>query len=148
MKKAEVRTAVDNEIGKFTAAIVRLTVDEVRAIYAGEVAKYGAGRDAFQGTRTQVSAALQLKNPAPHTHEPEHAAGALTEDARDKLHERSRAGVSDAHRLLSDHARQLDPNHTDAHHFVQKLHGTALWREVDRAIAEAGITASINGGVS
>ncbi len=145
MKKEAIRAAVEAEIDTFAEEIEPLTVDEVRAIYAAEVEKYGPGRDAYQGLRTEVSAALQLKNPPPHQHDVEAAKGALHAHAKDTLHDEARASVSDEHRLLSDHARQVDPHHTDAHHFAQKLHGTALWREVDRVIAEAGITPAAGG---
>jgi hypothetical protein len=139
MTKDEVASAVESELAQHASTIQRLTVDEVRAIYAAEVEKYGAGRDAARGTRVEVSAALQQRNPPPFSHDVKRASGALTATERAELHDEVRVQVSDAHRILSDHARVLDPNHTDAHHFVQKLHGIALWREVDRAIAEAGI---------
>ena len=147
MTKAEARSAVEAEIGKFGEGIARLSPSEVQAIYAAEVAKYGPGRDAFQGTRTQVSAALQLKNPPPHALPSAAASIHVSRGTRDAQHDECRSQVTDAHALLSERARALDPNHTDAHHFVQKLHGSALWREVDRCMAEAGITSSA-GGVS
>ena len=142
MNRDETLKAVEAEILKFGESLARITVQEVRDLFAAEVGKYGPGRVALQGLRTEVSAALQLKNPAPHRIDPELAKGPITKMERDSLHLQARATVSDAHRLLSDHARQLDPHHSDAHHFVQKLHAMAIWREVDRIIAEAGIQSS------
>lgn len=139
MKKENVRATVNEEVAKFGKSLISLTVGEVHTLYAAQAARYGAGRDAYQALRTEISAALQLKNPPPHTHDLEDAEGNLTDEEHEALHAESRLGVSDEHRLLADHARSLDPNHDDAHHFVQKLHGVALWREVDRIIAEAGI---------
>lgn len=139
MKKEEIRAQVNAEVETFRKGLSTLLVAEVHAIHQSEIEKYGAGADAFKGLRTEVNAALQLKNPPPHTHDPKDAVGRLTPEARDALHDASRQGVSDVHRILSDHARQLDPNHSDAHHFVQKLQGMALWKETDRLIAEAGI---------
>jgi hypothetical protein len=145
MKKAEIHAAMEAEVQAFSSGINRLTKDEVLAINKAEIAKYGPGKDALQGTRTEVSCALQLKNPAPHCLPTEHAKKVVSREERAEQHGACKAEVSDKHRLLSDHARAIDPMHVDAHHFAQKLHGTALWREVDRAIAEAGIGA---GGVS
>jgi hypothetical protein len=145
MKREEVKAAIEAEIGKFSASLNKVPLEQVRSLYAKMVSENGPGRVALQGLRVEVSAAIQALNPPPHTHDPEDAAGSLTEEERDALHEASAEGVADHHRTLADRARRLDPNHSDAHHFVQKLHGTAVWREVDRVIAEAGIGA---GGAS
>jgi hypothetical protein len=94
-----------------------VTVADVLAIHKEAVERYGAGRDALQGTRSKLSELLQSQCPPPG---PEL--------------------VTDAHRIAADKAKKADPNHTDAHHWLQKQHGMALWRENDRLILAAGVT--------
>lgn len=143
MKKEEVRAAVESEIGKFSASFSKLTVSEVQAIHAEQVARFGAAA-ALQATRTEVSAALQLRNPVPHALPKDQADIVVSHEDRKSQHDECRATVPDGHVILSEQARMLSPSgahwsHADAHHFVQKLHGQAIWREVDRVIAESGV---------
>ena len=92
---------------------------DVVALYDAELAKGRSSLEAFQATRTEVHAVLQLEAPAPDVDQ-----------------------VTDAHRVASDIARASDPIHTDAHHWLQKEHGKALWVEADKLVSAAGITAS------
>jgi hypothetical protein len=147
MKKSEVQAAVDAEIEGHRAKLSSLTPQEVQALYAAQVARYGAGADAYNALRTEVSAALQLKNQPPYAIDPVASKAAVTVEHRDALHDAADALVTDQHRVLSDRAKRLDPMHSDARHFAQKCHGQAVWREVARVIAAAGITA-VGGGAS
>lgn len=96
----------------------KVSVDQVRAIHAAQAARFASVPDAnvMTATRTEVHAALQLECPFPP---PE--------------------AVTDEHRVRSDVERAMDPNHTSAHHWLQKRHGQALWAETERLIAEAGV---------
>lgn len=147
MNNEEVRAAVEAEIAGRQAALKKLPVEKVKEIYAAQVALFGKDL-AFNATRTEVFAALHLENPSPHTHDPKDAMKtnpdgsnrSLTVEERNALHAKSRQGISDAHRILADHAKEIDPHVHNAHHFTQKCHQTGIWNEVSRALAEAGIT--------
>lgn len=118
-----------------------LTVDEVKAIYASEVAKYGAGVDAFKGTRTMLSAALQAKNDPPLRPHPDALAAAKTREELKALHDAEKAKVTTEQILEAERFRDEHPHIKNAHHYVQFRHGEAVWQEVDRLIAAAGIKA-------
>lgn len=130
---------VSTEVSAFQKSLASLTKDEVLAVYGAQVSMYGDTVDARKATRVELSAALQLKNAAPHSLTETEAAGVLTCEERDEKHERCRQQVSVRHRAMAERARGRDPFIHDAHHFVQKLHGEAIWREVDRLMALAGI---------
>ena len=93
-----------------------LTTEDVRKLWAQVQARGLSAEDARKGLKAEVKAALNIACP----HPPPEA-------------------VTDAHRIASDLARRADPYHTDAHHWLQKQHGLALWAEAERLIAAAGI---------
>lgn len=80
------------------------------------VARGRTGAEVLMGVRSEVYGLLELDSPLP---------GA---DA-----------VRDEHRIEADKARALDPHFTSAHHWLQKLHASSLWAQVDRLVAEAGV---------
>jgi hypothetical protein len=93
-----------------------VTVNDVQRIRDEHVALGRTPSEVVMGTRTAVHALLQLEHPFPGPDQ-----------------------VTDAHRIASDRARALDPNHTDAHHWLQKEHGKALWKQADALCREAGV---------
>jgi hypothetical protein len=130
---------------------------DVLSIHAAQVARYGA-KDGYQSTRTEVHAALQLLNPMPYSDHPPHLPPqtstqglkrrtAFTHSEMAEIRAHQTGQVTDAEVMASEKARVKDPSHTDAHHYVQKEHGKALWAEADRLILAAGITAE-KGSVS
>jgi hypothetical protein len=119
-----------------------LTPAEVQSIHQAELAKGKSAKDARQGTRTLVHAELQVRNPAPYTELPTLVAAHLATTkvgltpehvAQIKAHQLSL--VTEAEMVESERARSgVDSTHKDAHHFVQKKHGMALWAETDRLV--------------
>ena len=94
-----------------------VAVDQVKSLYQEILAnRKGNVTEAVQGLRTELSGLIQLDCPPPGPDE-----------------------VTDEHRVLSDKDREVDPNHTSAHHWLQKQHGKAIWEEVDRLVAQAGL---------
>ena len=120
-----------------------LTTDDVKAIH--DRLKHRGPRDAYLGTRTEVHEALQAQCPPQYTSFPDHLPmdrhAKFTRAELAEIHAHQRAQVTDAEILASERARAgVDGDHRDAHHYVQKQHGIALWKEADRLIAAAGIT--------
>lgn len=93
-----------------------ITTEQVLAIRDDLVARGRVGAEVVQGVRTEVHALLQLEYPAPPESE-----------------------VTDAHRIMADHARKTDPMLKDAHHFLQKAHQTNLWQQTDKIVSDAGV---------
>ena len=122
-----------------------VTTDFVKATYA-RLASRGP-KDAFMGLRTEVHEALQAQLPPPYSDHPAHLpkedGRKFTAAEQAEIHEFMRSSVTDAEIIAFDRARAKDRDHRltqDAHHFVQKEHGKALWAEADRLIKAAGIT--------
>jgi hypothetical protein len=139
-----------------------LTVDEVKAIYARESALTGMpeGFDARQSTRVYVHMELQARNEMPcssitpqriaavadtlakgerlvpltdseYIDQIEHQTAQITKEDRAEFSAKRRANHVDV--INGDGTLQV----RDAHHWVQKRHGMALWVETDRLIASA-----------
>lgn len=118
-----------------------LTIDDVSRIHAGCIARGRTSIEAFQGTRTELHENLQASCPFPLSSKPEEMNNrVVTPEERDSLVAAQRDMVSDEHRIASDRARAKDPTHVDAHHWLQKEHGKALWAEADRLLALAGVS--------
>jgi hypothetical protein len=94
----------------------QVSVEKVRALHSVHLTKFAKDGDPLKATRTEVHALLQLDCPFP-----------------------GEECVTDEHRVRCDVERAMDPNHTSAHHWLQKNHGKALWAETDRLVAEAGV---------
>lgn len=129
-----------------------ITTTDVKALY--ERLKPRGPKDAYMGLRTEVHEALQTQCPLPYSDHPAHLPKDLHDGKRTKFSSaevaeilsHQRAQVTDTEILAAERARQTgDGGHRDAHHYVQKKHGQALWEEADRLIKEAGIT---EGGAS
>lgn len=132
-----------------------LTIDEVKAIHAANVARKDApeGWVPRQATRTHVKQALLERNPMPCTSlTPEmQAARDRREPLTYKEHEEQlshqRSQVTELQHAAYASARAARHPHTvdadgkvtvkDAIHHVQKLHGIEMWVEADRLVGEA-----------
>jgi hypothetical protein len=120
-----------------------VTAADVKRIHAANVARGKTPAEARQGARTEVHELLQAQLPVPYPLPARTKTFAAADTAaRDAdLANRTKAmqsQVTDAEILASERARGgADATHRDAHHWVQKQHGIALWQETDRLIAEA-----------
>ena len=80
------------------------------------VARGRVGAEIRQGVRTELSGLLELACPLP-----------------------AESDVRVEHHAEADAFKRTDPNHTTTHHYIQKRHAMAIWAEVDRLVAEAGL---------
>lgn len=126
-----------------------LQIDEVKAIHAANVARKDPpqGWDPRQSTRVHVHEELQRRNPMPCTSiTPEMQAArdrrtpmTHVEKAAQVAHQLAQV-TEEQHEAHGRAKATRDPDHVttkDAHHFVQKEHGKALWTETDRLVGEA-----------
>jgi len=133
-----------------TADVQRIFSEESAATYTNHLGDFTKTRaEALQGTRTRVHELLQEQVPCSYQADPpsKEEMSAVGEK-RNILIAARRAKLSmsipDSLVLESERARNgPDGTHKDAVHYVQKLHGKALWAEADRLVAVAGL-----GGVS
>lgn len=123
-----------------------MNIDQVKAIFAAAVARYGAGKDAIQATRTEVHAALQIEKPLPFSEAaPECAAkhGKLHTHAEAELNRIHQVNqITDEELTVAARAIALEPaahRATSVHHYFQREHGRALWEETDALCREAGV---------
>ena len=121
--------------------MMTLTIEEARAIYMAQIARY-QGTDALKATRTEIHAALQLRNPPPYSDHPPHLpkqvseSRAFTREEAEEIRAHQRMQVTDAEHLEFSKSRAEHPYILDAHHYVQWKHGKALWVEADRLLAQ------------
>jgi hexokinase len=113
-----------------------------------------------QGVRTLVHARLQIDKPFPcplpppdkgRTREDYDNAykAAATDEERQQIHDDEmmhyvarRAAMQASVPVSAHHAYQKaakPPGIRDAHHYMQFLHGKALWEEADKLVADAGV---------
>lgn len=122
-----------------------MNIEDVKAIYAAQVARYGRGPDAVQATRTEVHAALQIEKPLPYSSAPKHipvgqrmlSHAEATEVRLHQIDQIDEAAFDEAARAMaleSDRTRPRDPQH-----YHQREHGRALWEETDDLCREAGV---------
>ena len=125
-----------------------ITTADVLALRDDLVARGRTGADVRQALRTELSGLLQLQCPPPGSsltpeQHAERQANGFT-DAQQAAHlAHQMAQLTAEHHAAWGTARRTnDPeaaNVKDAHHFAQKMHVKALWAEVDRLVAEAGV---------
>lgn len=126
-----------------------ISTEDIQRIHAEHVARGLTPAECVQGTRTAVHALVQAETPL--------AASSLTpemqaeRDAREPLthaqkaahlaHQRSQVTPEqhEAYGRAKGAGDRSARNCADAHHWVQMLHQTAMWKEADRLVAEAGV---------
>jgi hypothetical protein len=129
-----------------------VTVEDVKRIHGEQLALGKSASDALMSTRTLVHAQMQLDRPVPYGYEvltPEMKAERdppgriLTVDERQAQSYHQWSKVTPAEQELFNRARfARDRNAVqcaDAHHYVQMLHQTELWKATDQLVAEAGV---------
>lgn len=125
-----------------------LSIDDVKTIYAQEQARQGApeGFDPKQSTRVLVHEKLQALNPVPYGEDVLSAEQLAARKGRAVLTRKQhaehvatmRAAVSEDDYAAFARAKGTDDavGVADAHHFAQKMHQKALWKEADRLVGE------------
>jgi hypothetical protein len=121
-----------------------LSVFEVRAVAHNVSLRDLSQSDKMRAMRSELKALLQSKcfppgrtpSPGGIPGTPEH----MTRAARAEELASIRSEITVEHIKAADAARALDRNDSlDAHHWLQKEHGKALWKEVDKIIGQLGI---------
>ena len=127
-----------------------ITVDDVKRVYAEEIARGKSPADARAGTRTVIQGRLAVESPPPHSDRPDDLVGiedqrakagekpVLTREEQERIQKHQFAQLTTDDLIASEKARLgVDGTHTHAHHFKQKLHQKAQWEQTDVLVASA-----------